>query len=345
MSWMSARRAIVRSPLDRMGYGGYLSLAIQFPEFVDRMEAIVNEFRDIYEAARGERPLNAPVRVGVVNAWGKVRSWMTHMVAHALPFEQTEAYVGVLESLAGLPFEVEFLSFDELRNGVPEGIDVVLNVGEAGTAYSGGVNWADQKLQASLRRFVAQGGGFIGVGEPAAYPAHGAFSQMSDVLGVDQEQSLSLSTDRYPTRDEDHFIVRGEGAVKSLSLNVAGGSRFWVPVTPSVCVVRSQGTSVHAAVNEYGQGRAVYLAGLPFSQENARVLAKSIFWAAGQESAYEAGVHADDPRVDVAEYADGSVFVYNSSMEPVTTIVRNVNGTDHEVELGVLGSQWFRPGQ
>lgn len=343
MSWMSARRAIVRSPLDRMGYGGYLSLAIQFPEFVDRMEAIVNEFRDIYEAARGERPLNAPVRVAVVNAWGKVRSWMTHMVAHALPFEQTDAYVGVLESLAGLPFDVQFLSFDDVRNGALADVDVVLNVGQAGTAFSGGRHWADQELQAQIRGFVARGGGFIGVGEPAAYAAQGAFSQLSDVLGVDQEQSLSLSTDRYPVREEDHFILRSEDGDGSLSLDVTGGARFWVPVSSSVRVLASEGTSVHAAVNEFGAGRSVYLAGLPFTQDNARVLAKSIFWAAGWEEAYVESVHAEDPRVEVAQYADGSVFVYNSSMEPVKTVVRHVFGEDRHVELDVLGSQWFRP--
>ncbi len=41
-SWLAARRAIVRSPLDRIGYGGYLSLALQHPRFIDRMEQIVN---------------------------------------------------------------------------------------------------------------------------------------------------------------------------------------------------------------------------------------------------------------------------------------------------------------
>ncbi|HAP97577.1 MAG TPA: hypothetical protein DCQ95_04205, partial [Cutibacterium acnes] len=55
-SWLAARRAIVRSPLDRIGYGGYLSLAVQHPEFVDRMEEIVNEFRAIHAAAAGQRP-------------------------------------------------------------------------------------------------------------------------------------------------------------------------------------------------------------------------------------------------------------------------------------------------
>ncbi|RRC94948.1 1,3-beta-galactosyl-N-acetylhexosamine phosphorylase [Schaalia canis] len=341
-SWMAARRAIVRSPLDRIGYGGYLSLAIQFPEFVERITQICQEFRDIYEAAAGERPLAAPVRVGVLNAWGKVRSWQTHMVAHALPFEQTEAYVGVLEALAGLPFDVEFMSFDDIRAGVPEGIDVLVNVGEAGTAFSGGAHWADVELQSVVRRFVADGGGIIGVGEPCAYIANGAVNQLSDVFGVDQEQSFSLSTDRYPTRAEEHFIMQGEGGA-ALRLNAAGGSRFWVPVTSSVEVVASEGTSVHAAVNAYGQGRSVYLAGLPFSQENARILARAIYWAARAEDSYEASIHAEDQRVDVASYADGAVFVYNSSMETVSTVLHGVPQEKAAVTLEPLGSLWLRP--
>ena len=33
-NWVTARRAILRKPIDRIGYGGYLKLALQFPEFV-----------------------------------------------------------------------------------------------------------------------------------------------------------------------------------------------------------------------------------------------------------------------------------------------------------------------
>ena len=34
-NWVTARRAILRKPIDRIGYGGYLKLALQFPEFID----------------------------------------------------------------------------------------------------------------------------------------------------------------------------------------------------------------------------------------------------------------------------------------------------------------------
>ena len=50
---MTARRAILRKPIDRIGYGGYLKLALDFPEFLDYVESVCNEFRELYENAKG----------------------------------------------------------------------------------------------------------------------------------------------------------------------------------------------------------------------------------------------------------------------------------------------------
>ena len=93
----------MRSPLDRIGYGGYLSLAVEHPDFIDRVEQIVAEFRSIHERSAGLRPLTPGFKVAVINSWGRLRSWMTHMVAHALWYRQTYTYLGVLEALSGLP--------------------------------------------------------------------------------------------------------------------------------------------------------------------------------------------------------------------------------------------------
>ena len=54
---MTARRAILRKPVDRIGYGGYLKLALDFPEFVDYIESVCNEFRELYENAKGTTAL------------------------------------------------------------------------------------------------------------------------------------------------------------------------------------------------------------------------------------------------------------------------------------------------
>ena len=46
-NWVTARRAILRKPIDRIGYGGYLKLACEFPEFLDYVESVCNEFREL----------------------------------------------------------------------------------------------------------------------------------------------------------------------------------------------------------------------------------------------------------------------------------------------------------
>ena len=70
------------------------------------------------------------------------------------------------------------------------------------TAFSGAENWIDEKVLTNIRRFVDQGGGFIGVGEPTAYQYQGRYFQLSDVLGVDREMCFSLSTDKYNEKND-----------------------------------------------------------------------------------------------------------------------------------------------
>ena len=145
-NWITARRALMRKPVDRIGYGGYLSLAYKFPKFVEYIESVCNEFREIYDNIGGNKPY-CGLKVGVLNCWGKLRTWQTHMVAHALWYKQIYTYLGVIESLSGMSFDVEFISFDDIKdNGVPNDIDVIINAGDAGTAFIGGEKWLDTEI-------------------------------------------------------------------------------------------------------------------------------------------------------------------------------------------------------
>ena len=101
-NWVTARRAILRKPIDRIGYGGYLKLACDFPEFLTYVESVCNEFRELYDNIKGTTPYCVK-RVGVLNCWGKVRSWGCHMVHHALYQKQNYSYAGVIEALSGAP--------------------------------------------------------------------------------------------------------------------------------------------------------------------------------------------------------------------------------------------------
>ncbi len=66
--------------------------------------------------------------------------------------------------------------------------------GDADTAQSGGENWADPEILTAVRKFVYNGGGFIGVGEPAAHQWQGKFFQLDDILGVEEERGFNLNT-------------------------------------------------------------------------------------------------------------------------------------------------------
>ena len=105
VNWVTARRAILRKPVDRIGYGGYLKLAVQFPEFVDYVESVCAEFRELYENVKGTTPYCVK-RVAVLNCWGRMRAWGNHMVHHALYYKQNYSYFGVIEALSGAPFDV-----------------------------------------------------------------------------------------------------------------------------------------------------------------------------------------------------------------------------------------------
>lgn len=285
-NWITARRAHVRKPLDRMGFGGYLSLAAKLPKFIDSVAAICDEFRLICDAFDNDTPY-CSLTVGILNAWGKERSWMSHMVAHELWYQSIYSYQGVLESLSGLPVKVEFLSFDDVRNGVPANVDVLINVGDAYTSFSGGEVWLDEKLQTSIRKFVYNGGGFIGIGEPTAVEANGRYFQLADVLGVDKEIGFSLSEDKYNINKVDHELTNGmdsfdygEGkkniyALKDAQvLDITISDRFSRKVNIG---------EVNMAVNHFGEGRSFYITGIPYSFENARLLYKAMMWCAKKD--------------------------------------------------------------
>ena len=128
-NWVTARRAILRKPIDRIGYGGYLKLALEFPEFIDYVESVCNEFRELYENIKGTTPYCVKT-VAVLNSWGKMRAWGCHMVHHALYQKQNYSYAGIIEALSGAPFDVKFISFDDIRKdpSILDSIDVIINL-------------------------------------------------------------------------------------------------------------------------------------------------------------------------------------------------------------------------
>lgn len=337
VNWVTARRAILRSPLDRIGYGGYLKLALQFPDFVDYITHVCDEFRELYEHVHGAKPYCMPFKVTILNAWGKVRSWGTHMVAHALWYKEIYSYAGILEALSGMPFDVQFISFDDILENpaILEDAGVIINAGDAYTAYSGGAYWADERIITAIRRFVYHGGGFIGVGEPSAYQQNGHFFQLYDVLGIDKELGFSLSSDKYNWQEQAHFLTEDYNETINFGEEVKNIYAF-----DGTTVLKDDHHNVMFAANTYGKGRSVYLRGLPFSFENARLLYRCLFYAAGKEEELHTW-YSENPNVEVNVYPNTQSYcVVNNTYESQTTCVY----TDHdhfEITLEATEIRWF----
>ena len=336
-NWMKARRAILRSPLDRIGYGGYLKLASEWPGFIDEIQHVVDEFRQIHENMQGTKAYTAPFKVAILNCWGNLRRWMANQVHHAIWHREIYSYVGIIECLSGMPFDVEFITFDEIKNGIPEDVKVIINAGDAYTAFSGAENWKDEKVVTAIREFVDNGGGFIGVGEPSAYQFEGRYFQLSDVLGVDKEIDFSLSTDKYNELNAEHFILEDiEGEIdfgEGMDRIYAQGEDYQI--------LNMDGEYCRLVVNQYGKGRGVYFAGLPYSPQNCRVLLRAIYYAAGMEEEMKKYYVTNvDTEVTVFEKT-GKIAVINNSKEPKETDLYVRGQCFAHLELEPMEMRWI----
>ncbi len=337
-NWVTARRAILRKPIDRIGYGGYLKLACEFPEFIDYVQSVCEEFRELYENIRGTTPYCFKT-VAVLNSWGRARSWGCHMVHHALYQKQNYSYSGVIEALSGAPFDVKFISFDDIKAepSVLDGIDVLINVGGGDTAHTGGTWWEDAEVSSAVKRFVYNGGGLIGVGEPSGHQYQGRYIQLAQVLGVEKETGFTLGYDKYNWDEHPgHFILADCGGEPDFG---EGQKNMYALEGTEILVQHEK--EVQMAVNSFGSGRAVYISGLPYSFSNSRVLHRAILWSSHGEdklltwfsSNYNVEVHAY-PK-------NGKYCVVNNTYEPQSTTIYRGDGSSFELSLDANEIRWY----
>ena len=240
--------------------------------------------------------------------------------------------------------DVAYLSFDDVRSGVPKDIDVIINAGDAYTAFSGGREWLDEKLQTSIREFMYIGGGFIGVGEPTAVSAFGRYFQLADVLGVDEEIGYTLSQDKYNIQKQPHEITEGIGAIdygedkkniyalpNTKVLDIAFSDRFKRSVNVG---------EVKTAVNEFGKGRSFYITSLPYSFQNSRLLYRALVWCAGKDLCR---AYADNVNVECNYYpASGKYALVNNGKDTQTTDFYDIHCNKQTLTLQPMEIKWIK---
>jgi len=236
--------------------GGYLHLVEAYPEFCDYIEKIADEFREIKRFHKEGKPYNLKPKIAVLHYWGKLRPWSLSGHFH-------ESYmhdlIHINESLSGLPFEVEFIDFEELKSGVPEQIDVIINGGIAGSAWSGGEVWKDEKLIENLTRWVYEGGIYIGVNEPSAVSGSDTFFRMAHVE-VDNINGL---------------LPEGCGIKGRENIYLTDGNTM---------VLMEENKLPVLTLHDFGKGKGVYLASYEVTKENTRLLLNTILYSCGENT-------------------------------------------------------------
>lgn len=336
-NWVTARRAMLRKPVDRIGYGGYLKLACDFPDFIDYVDQVTAEFRRLYDNVHGMAPY-CHKKVGVLNCWGKMRAWGCHMVHHALYQKQNYSYAGVIEALSGAPFDVHFLSFEDILADATllSQLDVVITVGDGDTAHTGGAYWDNPRVAELLRRYVAQGGGLIGIGEPTGHQRQGRYFQLADVLGVEKETGFTLGYDKYNWQEQDHFIT--EECTGPIDF---GEGKKGIYALEGATVLVQRDKEVQLATHVFGQGRAVYISGLPYTPENNRLLHRALLWSSqGEECLHH--WFSTNVNVEVHAYVKNDRYcAINNTEAPQKTRIYTQGGAYFELELQGNGIEWF----
>jgi len=313
--WNSVRRALLREKIDRIGMGGYLHLVEPYPDFCDYIEKAADEFRLIRSFHDAGKPYTIKTRVAVLHSWGRLRSWT--LSGH---FHETSMHdlIHINEALSGLPVEVSFLSFEDVRNGALKDVDVVINAGYAGSAWSGGDAWKDESLVTALTKWVHEGGAFIGVNQPSAIAGYDTYYRMAHVLGVDEDTGSRVCHGKWTFETSDPQKILPE----DVSLNAAD-NRFLTDGNARVLL--ADGANPLITINDFGKGKGIYLASFQVNLINIRMLYQLIRYAGGE--APMGNYMTDNLYTECAYYPEsGKLVVINNSDRKQTTAIITETG-------------------
>ena len=313
--WNSVRRALLRQPVDRIGLGGYLHLVEPFPDFCDYIEKVSDEFRTVKSFHAQGAPLSIKTKVAVLHSWGKLRSWTLSGHFH-------ETYMNDLihinESLSGLPVDVSFISFEDVKAGALKNYDVVINAGYAGSAWSGGDNWKDEDVVSKLTEWVYNGGTFIGVDEPSAVAGYDTYFRMAHVLGIDEDTGARICHGKwqYEVQPVDGLMPEGS--------SIRGRGGLYLTDGNARVVAEADGAPA-MTVNDFGKGKGIYMSHYNISLENTRMLFNTILLAGGE--ALDGEYITDNPYTECAYYpASNMLVIINNSGETQTASVKTEAG-------------------
>lgn len=310
MYWNKVRRALLRKPVDRIGLGGYLHLTEGYPDFCDYIEDVSNEFRRIKEYHKEGNPHVFKTKVAVLHTWGKLRSWT--LSGH---FHETYMHdlIHINEALSGLPVEVSFLSFEDIKKGCLKDYQVVINAGIAGTAWSGGDAWTEEVVVEALTQWVHEGGVFLGVNEPSAVTGYDTYFRMAHVLGVDKDTGARVCHGKwkFDISPMEGIIPEGSSFIPQKNIYLTDGNAR---------VLAAKDQTPLLTINEFGAGKGIYLSGFELSLENTRMLLNLLLYTTKEE--LNGKYLTDNPYTECAYYPNSNklVIINNDGKEQIAKV-------------------------
>jgi len=333
--WMDIRRALLRDSVDRIGFGGYLHLVENHPDFIEYVVHLANEFRTLRSLHGNDKPYAPDFKIAILSAWGRLRAW--GCCGH---YNRGNYYNEAMESISGLPLHAEFISFEDILNqGIPSDIKVILNAGRVNDAWSGGDYWAQEKIIEALSEFIYNGGGFIGIGEPSALRHSSQYFQLCHVLGVDREIGLTRAFQRFEFDlvQTPHFILKDSDIISELDFGKDIDNIYVLDEATEVLAAREKSPMI--TTKQFGQGRSVYLSGYQFTPENVRLLHRAIFFAAQAEGQFETYT-CRNVYTECAYYLNHcKLVVINNSDQTQDTLVTLEKGKTLKASLEPYGLQ------
>lgn len=330
--WAHIRRALLRQCVDRIGLGGYLHLVKGYPEFVDCIEKIADEFRRIKHLQEEGEAYTLPIRVAVLHAWGSLRSWTLSGHFHETYMQDL---IHINEALSGLPLQVSFMNFDDVKNGGLSDVDVVINAGRAGTAWSGADAWKDPELVSALTKWTKEGGVFIGVNEPSASDGAMSYFRMAPVLGVDEDTGARVCEGRYAFAEKEvpGFLPDGAYIRARRGRFLTDGASTDVLLSQTLDLCGYPDPEPALTMHRFGEGMGVYLSSFEFTYPNARLLLNIILQATGH--GLDRRFLPDNPWCECAYYPASKVLVVinNSNEKQKAKIRAAADGKEEELEL------------
>lgn len=262
--WVSVRRALLRAKIDRIGLGGYLHLVENYPDFVQAIEDIADEFRTIKSLHDSGAPYTIGLRVAVLHYWGRLRSWTLSGHFHETYMNDL---IHVNEALSGFPVNVSFINFEDVKNGALKDYDVVINAGVMGSAWVGGEVWDDPVIQSLINEWVYKGGTFIGINEPASTLNGGNVFKASRALGVDLDTIDRVCHGRWM------FDVDEKTAKDIIPDNAEIKLKSKVHLTDGKArVIAATGNLPLFTINDFGAGHGIWMSSFETNIPNNRLL-------------------------------------------------------------------------